>query len=77
MKNISYSELINCQDYAQRVVSLYKKCNAGRPPATASDAELAVREYNREWKSFKSIYGYSIRRYIATIIDCIGFIVEE
>jgi len=76
MKDISYGELTNCQDYAERVISYYKLCNHGELPKYASDAELAVREYNKEYKSFKSLYGYSIKGYIDTIIDCIGFIVE-
>lgn len=76
MKNISYGELINCQDYAQKVVSFYMKCNNGELPRYASDAELAVREYNKEFRSFKALYGYSIKGYINTIVNCIGMIVE-
>ena len=77
MKNISYGELANCQDYAQRVINFYKLCNAGNVPIYASDVELAIKEYNKEYKPFKNIYGYSIRGYINTIIECIGFIVES
>ena len=77
MKDISYGELINCQDYAERIVSYYKLCNNGELPMCASDAEIAIREYNKEYKSFKSLYGYSIRGYIETIMDCIGMIVEQ
>lgn len=76
MKDMSYMELANCQDYAERVVSYYKLCNKGKLPMYASDAELAVREYNKLYKSFKSLYGYSIRGYINIIVECIGFIVE-
>lgn len=76
MKSISYEELVNCQDYAERVVSLYKKCNNGELPVHESDAELAVREYNKEFISFKSIYGYSIRGYISEIVNLIGCMVE-
>ena len=76
MKDISYGELVNCQDYAEKVVAFYKACNNGELPMYASDAELAVREYNKEHRGFKALYGYSIRRYINTIVDCIGMIVE-
>lgn len=73
---ISYGELANCQDYAERVVAFYRLCNKGDVPTSASDAELAVSEYNNEWRSFKSLYGYTIRGYIDTIVECIGFMVE-
>lgn len=76
MKDISYGELANCQDYAEKVVAFYKMCNNGELPMYASDAELAVREYNKEYRGFKALYGYSIRDYIDTIVDCIGWIVE-
>lgn len=76
MKNISYGELVNCQDYAEKIVAFYKLCNNGKMPRDASDAELAVREYNKEHRSFKAMYGYSIRGYIDTIVDCIGMIIE-
>lgn len=76
MKDISYGELANCQDYAEKVVNFYKMCNNGDLPRTASDAELAVKEYNKERRSFKAMYGYSIRGYVDTIVDCIGMIVE-
>ncbi len=76
MKDISYGELANCQDYAEKVIAFYKLCNNGELPRYASDAELAVREYNKEHRSFKALYGYSIRGYIETIVDCIGMIVE-
>ena len=76
MKNISYLELANCQDYAEKVISFYKMCNNGELPMCASDTEMAVREYNKEHRSFKAIYGYSIRGYVGTIVDCIGMIVE-
>ena len=76
MKNISYGELANCQDYAEKVIDFYKMCNNGELPRYASDAEMAVREYNAEHRGFKCLYGYSIRGYIDTIVDCIGFIVE-
>ena len=74
--NISYEELINCQNYAERVLNFYKLCNKGKLPLSADEAEMAVREYNRERHSFKSIYGYSIRKYLETIVNCIGFYVE-
>ena len=77
MRNMSYGELVNCQEYAERVLSFYRKCNNGESPAYASDAELAVREYNSEFRRFKDLFGYSIRGYIETIVDCIGFMVEE
>lgn len=76
MENISYGELANCQDYAEKVIDYYKMWNHGELPKYASDAELAVREYNKERRSFKALYGYSIRGYIDTIVDCIGWIVE-
>lgn len=76
MKNISYGELANCHDYAEKVISFYKLCNNGKLPMRPDDAEIAVREYNKEYHSFKSMYGYSIRGYVKTIIDCIGLIVE-
>lgn len=77
MKDISYGELVICQDYAEKVISFYKMCNNGELPKTASDAEVAVREYNEEHRSFKTMYGYSIRGYIDTIVDCVGLIVES
>lgn len=77
MKNLSYGELADCQQYAELVLNLYKKCNNGDAPRNASDAELAVREYNNEWRKFKHLFGYSIRGYIDTIVDCIGLMVEE
>ena len=76
MENISYGELINCQDYAERVLALYKRANGGNVPTDAGTAEMAVREYNKEWRSFKSLYGYSIRGYVQTIVNCIGWEVE-
>lgn len=76
MRDISYGELINCQDYAEKVVVFYKMWNHGKLPRAASDAELAVREYNKDYRSFKAMYGYSIRGYVNTIVDCIGMIVE-
>lgn len=77
MNDISYGELASCQDYAEKVVAYYKLWHKGELPMSASDGELAVREYNKERRSFKSLYGYSIRGYVATIVDCIGTIVEE
>ena len=74
---MSYQELIYCQAYADRVLSLYKKCNGGNVPKTASDAELAVREYNKEWKSLKKLYGLSIKKYLPVIVDLIGYSVEN
>lgn len=76
MRNISYGELIDCQNYAEKVVACYKMWNHGELPRTASDAEPAVREYNKDIRSFKAMYGYSIRGYVNTIVDCIGMIVE-
>ena len=76
MRNISYGELINCQDYAEKVVAFYKMCNNGELPMSKNEAELSVREYNKEHRSFKAMYGYSIRGYVNTIVDCIGMIVE-
>ena len=75
-KVLSMADLLNCQDYAERVVNLYKKCNNGAVPSSASELEMAVREYNSEHRSFKSLYGYSIRGYIDTIVQNIGFMVE-
>ena len=77
MDNISYGELANCQDYAEKVVAYYKLWHKGELPMYASDAEMAVREYNKERRGFKALYGYSIKGYIETIVDCIGMIVEE
>lgn len=77
MKNISYHELANCQCYAQKVVDFYKKCNKGEIPANASEAELAVREFNKDIRSFKVMFGYSIRGYISHIVEEIGLIVER
>ena len=45
--SISYEELINCQNYAERVLNFYKLCNKGKLPLNADEAEMAVREYNR------------------------------
>lgn len=77
MKNISYNELVVCQDYAERVINFYKLCNNNELPTNASDAELAIREYNKEYKPFKLLYGYSIRGYINIIVNCISFTVES
>ena len=77
MKNISYQELIDCQDYAEKVVDFYKDTHNDELPMTASDAEIAVREYNNELCMFKRLYGYSVKGYIQTIVDCIGAIVEQ
>lgn len=76
MRDISYGELVNCQNYAEKVISFYKMWNHGKLPRTASDAEIAVREYNKGYRSFKAMYGYSIKGYVNTIVDCIGLIVE-
>ena len=76
MKNISWGELANCQDYAEKVIDFYKLCNNGKLPMSKGEAEIAVREYNKEHRSFKAIYGYSIRGYVENIVDCIGLIVE-
>lgn len=73
---MSLTELVNCQVYAERVLALYKKCNHGEAPKTASAAEMAVREYNKEWTPFKRLFGYSIRGHINSIVDYIGFMVE-
>lgn len=75
-KSISYGEIINCQDYAEKVIDFYKFCNNGEEPSNLTDAELSVREYNKEHRSFKALYGYSIRGYIGEIVDSIGLIVE-
>jgi hypothetical protein len=77
MKNISYQELVNCQEYAERIVSLYEKAWHEEFPHDINFAELAVREYNKELKSFKRLYGYSIRGYIPVIVQCIGAIIES
>lgn len=77
MKDMSYEELIHCRDYAEKVVDFYKMCNNGELPMYASEAELAVREYNKEHRSFKVMYGYSIKGYFETIVDYIGLIVER
>lgn len=76
MKILSCGELVSCQDYAEKVIAFYKMCNNGKVPLTASEAELAVREYNKEHRSFMALYGHSIRGYVNTIVNCIGFIVE-
>lgn len=76
MKNISYGELANCQSYAEKVISLYKIFNRGEVPENATEAELAIREYNKEHCSFKAMFGYSIRGYIREIVDSIRLIVE-
>lgn len=68
-------ELYNCQCYAERVLNFFIQTNH-TVPKTASEAEVAVREYNKEWRSFKSLFGYSIRGYIPCIVECIGLYVE-
>ena len=77
MENISYQELIDCQNYAEKVVEFYKDTHSDELPMTASDAETAVREYNRHFCGFKGMYGYSIRGYVQTIVACVGLIVEQ
>ena len=76
MKNISWGELVNCQDYAEKVIDFYKLCNDGKLPMNKNEAELSVREYNKEHRSFKAMYGYSIKGYVDEIVNCIGLIVE-
>jgi hypothetical protein len=76
-EDISYGELANCQTYAEDVLGFYKKCNKGEVPRDATEAELAVREYNREFRNFKAMFGYSIRGYVDDIVQCIGLIVEK
>ena len=76
MKNISYGELVCCQDYAKKVISFYKFCNNGELPTTKGWAELIVREYNKERRKFKDLYGFSIRGYVSHVVDEIGYIVE-
>ncbi len=73
MYSLTLGELRKCEKYAQLVASYYKLCNNGELPKTAYDTKLAIREYNKEHKSFKSLYGRSIRGYISTI----AFIIEE
>ena len=75
--NISYKELADCQLYAEHVLNLYKHTNNGSVPESASEAETAVREYNKEWRRFKDMFGYSIRWYIPVIVECIGYMVEQ
>lgn len=77
MKDLSYQELVWCQTYAKHVLSLYKKTNNGKTLDNASDADLAVREYNKEIRRFKDMFGVSIRKYIPTIVETIGFMVES
>ena len=72
---MSYMEVANCQDYAEKVLSYYRLWHKGEEPKTATEAELAVREYNKERRSFRLLYGYSIRGYIPAIVNCIGWIV--
>ena len=55
MKNISYFELYNCQDYVERVLDFYMLCNNGKKPLCIDDAEIAIREYNKEYKPFKRL----------------------
>ena len=74
---MSLQELVNCQVYAERVLAFYKKCNNGETPKSASDADLIVREYNKDFTPFKRLFGYSIRGYFPTIVDHIGFMVEQ
>ena len=75
--NISWGELADCEAYAEEVIDFYKLRNKGDVPTNATDAELAIREYNKEYRSFKSMFGYSIRGYIDDIVFSIGFIVES
>jgi hypothetical protein len=77
MKDISYGELVCCQDYAEKVIAFYEFCNNGDLPKTKGCAELIVREYNKERRKFKDLYGFSIRGYVSHIVDEIGYIVES
>jgi hypothetical protein len=74
---MSYLEYANCQDYAEKVLGYYRLWNKGRVPKDPAEAELAVREFNKERRKFKDLYGYSIRGYIQPIVNCIGWIVES
>ena len=76
MKDISWKEYADCSDYAERVIDFYKLCNAGATPDSPAEAALAVREYNRERKPFRALYGYSIRGYVDCIVGTIGLILE-
>ena len=76
-KGISWQELAHCQTYAEHVLDFYRMCNNGKLPMTAGDAEQAVREYNKERRSFKAMFGYSIRGYMDEIVARISFMVEE
>lgn len=75
-KNMSWGEVADCGDYAERVIEFHKSCYDGELPMDASAADWAIREYNKKHESFKSLYGYSIRGYIDDIIFQIGCMVE-
>ena len=76
MRAMSRGEIADCIDYAERVLNYYKLCNRGAVPGGPQEAAQAVREYNREYKPFRVLYGYSIRGYVNTIAENIGLIID-
>ena len=72
---MSYEEILNCQEYAEMVIKYYRSKNNGEDPIYASDAEIAILEYDKK-NSFKSLYGDSVEVYLEEIITEIGFMVE-
>ena len=76
MQDISYLELIHCNDYAEKVIDYYKLGNNGELPYSRNNAEQCLEEYDTSQHSFQSLYGYNIDDYIDVIIETIGYMVS-
>lgn len=80
VENISYGELIACQEYARAVIDTYSMNHGGNPPMCQDDAFDGLvwfLEHGNETEGF----GYdddpdTVMEYGQNIIDEIGFIVE-
>lgn len=76
MENISYMELVECQSIAAHAAA-YFKCEFGKLPANASEAENAVRWAYVEERLNCDKSWRTIKPYLNLIVDQIGYIVEE
>ena len=78
MKNaIYYSDLVECQEYAEEAVALWKETH-NEPPMNVDEAEEAVRKaWQDEWSTNnkKRSWRY-IKERLQLIVDQIGFMVE-
>ena len=65
--NISYEELINCQNYAERVLNFYKLCNKGKLPLSSllTNIKLYAARFEDDYTLSQSIFN----PYPETLID--------